>query len=112
MSSNKLIASAIGLLVLVIVIASCAYRVTETQQVFITQFGKPLGGPITAPGLHFKLPFLQKLHVFEKRFLAWDGDPNEVPTKDKLFISMDTYARWRIEDPLLFFQKVRTGLGA
>lgn len=112
MSPNKLIALGAGLLAFLIVVASCAYIVTETEQVFITQFGKPVGKPITDPGLHFKLPFVQKLRVFEKRFLAWDGNPNQVPTRDKLFISIDTYARWRIKDPLLFFQKVRTDLGA
>jgi membrane protease subunit HflC len=112
MNPNKLIPLAVVALLVVVALAASAYIVTETEQVFITQFGKPVGTPITEPGLHFKVPFIQKLRSFDKRFLAWDGDPNQVPTKDKLFISIDTYARWRIADPLLFFQKVRTDLGA
>ena len=83
------------------------YIVNETQQVIITQFGKPVGKPITEPGLNFKMPFLQKANFFDKRFQAWDGAPNQIPTKDKRFIWVDTYARWRIVNPLLFFQRLR-----
>jgi len=88
------------------------YVVNEAQQVVITQFGRPVGDPVTTPGLKFKMPVLQKANYFEKRFLEWDGDPNQVPTKDKRFIWVDTYARWRITDPLLFFQRLRDERGA
>ncbi len=96
----------------IIVIASSAYTVKETEQVIITQFGKPIGDPITDPGIHFKVPIIQEANRFDKRFLEWDGDPNQVPTKDKRFVWVDTYARWRIKDPLLFFQRVRDERGA
>lgn len=88
------------------------FTVNEAEQVIITQFGKPVGAPITSPGLKLKLPFIQKANFFDKRFLEWDGEPNEVPTKDKRFIYVDTYARWRITDPLLFFQRLRDERGA
>jgi membrane protease subunit HflC len=88
------------------------YVVQEPEQVIITQFGKPVGDPVSTPGLNVKIPFLQKVHRFDKRFLEWDGDPNELPTKDKRFIWVDTYARWRISDPLLFFQRLRDERGA
>ncbi len=107
------IALAVVLLIAVaITLSSAIYTVQETEQVIITQFGKPVGKPITTPGLKIKVPFVQKVHVFEKRFLEWDGDPNQVPTKDKRFIWVDTYARWRITDPLLFFQRLRDERGA
>jgi membrane protease subunit HflC len=86
--------------------------VQEPEQVIITQFGKPVGNPVSKPGLSFKIPFIQKVHRFEKRFLEWDGDANELPTKDKRFIWVDTYARWRITDPLKFFQRLRDERGA
>ena len=88
------------------------FTVNEAEQVIITQFGKPVGAPITSPGLKLKLPFIQKANFFDKRFLEWDGEPNEVPTKDKRFLYVDTYARWRISDPLLFFQRLRDERGA
>jgi membrane protease subunit HflC len=88
------------------------FVVNEAEQVIITQFGKPVGDPITTPGLKLKTPFIQKAHRFDKRFLEWDGDVNEVPTKDKRFIWVDTYARWRIADPLLYFQRLRDERGA
>ena len=102
--------SSFAILVLIgiaIVLSGALYTVNEAQQVIITQFGKPIGKPIIEPGLHFKIPFIQQANYFEKRFLAWDGDPNQIPTKDKRFIWVDTYARWRIADPLLFFQRLR-----
>jgi len=112
MKNKKLIVRlAIGFLALIIVNSS-TYTVKETNQAIITQFGKPVGDPRSEPGIHFKLPFIQDAHFFEKRFLEWDGDPNQVPTKDKRFIWVDTYARWRITDPLLFFQRLRDELGA
>ncbi|SUZ86285.1 uncharacterized protein METZ01_LOCUS39139, partial [marine metagenome] len=94
------------------VLSSATYQVHEVNQVIITQFGEPAGEPVIEPGLHFKLPFIQKTNYFEKRFLEWDGSPNQVPTKDKRFIWVDTYARWRIVDPLRFFQRLRDELGA
>ncbi|MDP2187959.1 MAG: protease modulator HflC [Sphingobacteriaceae bacterium] len=83
------------------------FVLSETQQAIVTQFGKPVGAPRTEPGIHFKVPFVQKVQYFDKRFLAWDGDPNQVPTKDKKFIFVDTYARWQITDPLQFFIRLR-----
>ena len=103
---------AILILLAVAAIGGAFYVVNEAQQVIITQFGKPVGDPITTPGLKIKTPFIQKANSFEKRFLEWDGEPNEVPTKDKRFIYVDTYARWRITDPLLFFQRLRDERGA
>lgn len=105
-----------GLVILVIVglilLFSSAFVVNETEQVVITQFGKPVGNPIVEPGIHFKLPIIQIAIFFDKRFLAWDGAPNQIPTKDKRFVWVDSYARWRITDPLLFFQRVRDERGA
>jgi membrane protease subunit HflC len=91
---------------------SAYYEVSETSQVIITQFGNPVGAPVTTPGLHLKTPFIQQTNYFDKRFLEWDGNPNQVPTKDKRFIWVDTYARWRIVDPLKFFQRLRDERGA
>ncbi|MEZ4648888.1 MAG: protease modulator HflC [Candidatus Eisenbacteria bacterium] len=106
----------IGLIVIavlaVLVIGNSAYILPEQEQVIITQFGEPIGDPITSPGLKFKAPFLHTVHRFEKRFLEWDGSPNQLPTKDKRFIWVDTYARWRITDPLKFFQRLRDERGA
>ena len=92
--------------------ASAAYTVGEAEQVIITQFGEPTGDSVTDAGLHFKIPFIQQANYFDKRFLEWDGNPNQVPTRDKRFIWVDTYARWRIVDPLRFFQRLRDELGA
>ena len=103
------IALLVGALILV---AQSAYTVNEVEQVIITQFGEPVGDPVTTPGLHFKAPFIQTANFFDKRFLEWDGAPNQIPTRDRRFIRVDTYARWRITDPLLFFQRVRDELGA
>jgi modulator of FtsH protease HflC len=100
------------LLAVVVVMAASAYRVGEAEQVIITQFGDPVGEPVATPGLHFKVPFVQQANYFDKRFLEWDGSPNQVPTKDKRFIWVDTYARWRIVDPLRFFQRLRDERGA
>ncbi|RZK82588.1 MAG: protease modulator HflC [Pedobacter sp.] len=88
------------------------FTVREYEQVVLTQFGKPIGGPITTPGIKFKLPFIQTANVFEKRFMEWNGDPNQVPTKDKKFIFVDTYARWQITDPLQFFKRLTNERGA
>ena len=110
--TNSTIAKVIIVLGVLFVLSSATYQVHEVNQVIITQFGEPTGEPVTEPGLHFKIPFLQKTNYFEKRFLEWDGNPNQVPTKDKRFIWVDTYARWRIVDPLRFFQRLRDELGA
>lgn len=93
-------------------LASGAYTVSEQEQVIITQFGEPIGDAITEPGLHFKLPYAQERNVFDKRWLEWNGNPNQVPTRDKKYIWVETYARWRIANPLLFFQRLRDERGA
>jgi membrane protease subunit HflC len=101
-------AAFVGLLVL----ADAVYIVSETNQVIITQFGEPIGSMVTKAGMHLKSPFIQKTNYFEKRWLEWEGDPNQIPTKDKKYIWVYTYARWRISDPLVFFQRVRDERGA
>ena len=108
----KTVTQLFGLVLILVVLSSATYQVHETNQVIITQFGQPIGGAKTEPGLHFKVPFIQKTNYFEKRFLEWDGSPNQVPTKDKRFIWVDTYARWRIVDPLRFFERLRDERGA
>jgi membrane protease subunit HflC len=104
----------IGILLFVVflILVDALYIVSETNQVIITQFGEPIGGTVSSPGLHIKVPVIQKTNYFEKRWLEWDGDANQIPTKDKKFIWIDTYARWRISDPLIFFQRVRDERGA
>jgi len=87
-----------------VVLSSTLYTVDQTQQVIITQFGRPIGKPITEPGLHFKTPFIQKVNYFDKRLLDWDGSPTQIPTKDKKYIWIDATARWKIVDPLKFLQ--------
>jgi membrane protease subunit HflC len=99
MNKAKPIALAVIIFLVLIAVVSSAFIVKETDQVIITQFGKPVGEPIVTPGIHFKIPIIQQANFFDKRFLEWDGDPNQVPTKDKRFIWVDTYARWRITDP-------------
>lgn len=88
------------------------YIVDETEQVIITQFGDPVGEAVTTPGMKFKVPFIQTANYFDKRYLEWDGDRNQVPTRDKKFIFVDTYARWQITDPLQFFKRLRDERGA
>jgi membrane protease subunit HflC len=102
----RIIAAAVVALLALIVVAGAAYTVTETHQVIITQFGKPVGDPITRAGLYFKLPFAQEVNRIERRILEWDGARTEMPTKDKLYISVDTFGRWRITDPLQYFLKL------
>jgi len=106
------IAPIVLLVLLVVVFANAAFIVNEWEQVIITQFGQPVRDPIVTPGLKFKIPFIQKLHRFDRRFLEWEGSVAELPTKDKVFILVDGYARWRISDPLLFFQRLRNEMGA
>ena len=93
---------------LVLLISGAFYTVREWEQVVITQFGRPIGKPKTEAGLRFKIPFIQKLHRYEKRVLRWDGDPKEIPTRDKRFIYVDTTARWRIVDAQKFLEVVGT----
>jgi membrane protease subunit HflC len=112
MTHIKYIIIGILFFLLLVTLFSAAFIVNEKEQVVITQFGKPVGEPVTSPGINFKLPFIQDANFFDKRFLEWDGDPNQIPTKDKRFIWVDTYARWRIIDPLLFFQRLRDERGA
>ncbi len=92
------------ILVALFLFAKPFYTVDETKQVIITQFGKPIGEAITDPGLHFKLPFIQNANYFPKNLLDWDGDPGQIPTRDKTFIWVDSFARWRIKDPLQFYK--------
>ena len=99
-------------LVALLVLNNGLFVVREDQQVIITQFGEPQGDPITEPGLKFKLPFIQQAQVFDRRFLEWQGDAEELTTKDKVYIFVDVYARWRIADPLLFFQRLKDERGA
>src|SRR6185312_3661576 len=112
MSTRGLIVRvALGILVLA-TLSSTFYTVSEQEQVVITQFGEPIGQAVTSPGLHVKIPFTQDVNVFDKRWLEWNGSPNQVPTRDKKYIWVETYARWRIANPLLFFQRLRDERGA
>ncbi len=103
--------SQIVILVIVVigsyVTMSSVYTVNEVEQMIITQFGKPVGEPITTAGLKFKVPFIQEVNSIDKRVLAWDGNPSDMPTKDKLYISVDLFARWQITDPLQYFLRLR-----
>jgi len=97
---------------LTMLLYSAAFVVDETQQVIITRFGEPVGEAINEPGIKLKVPFIEVANYFDKRFLEWDGDANQVPTRDKRFIWVDSYARWRISEPLRFFERLRDELGA
>jgi membrane protease subunit HflC len=102
----------IVLLVVGVFVYQSAYIVNETQQVVVTQFGRIIGSPVTSPGLKFKLPFIQNANYFPKNLLSWDGDPGQIPTLDKTFIYVDTFARWKIVDPVKFFQTVNNPFNA
>lgn len=104
-----LLAIVLGIL---LISGSPFFVVNEYEQVIVTQFGRPIGGAIKKAGLYFKIPFIQKVNYFDKRILEWDGHPNQIPTKDKKYIWIDTTARWQIENPLLFFQSVYNERGA
>ncbi len=106
-----LIAAVFGVSILIVLYLS-VYIVKETEQVVITQFGRPIGNAITTPGIKLKMPFVHSINRFEKRFMEWDGDPNQIPTKDKKFIFVDAYARWQITDPLQFFKRLTNERGA
>ncbi|MCF7982177.1 MAG: protease modulator HflC [Pseudomonadales bacterium] len=107
MNSIKWFAVLSLLLAGVFVLGSSIYTVDEVEQVIITQFGKPVGEPVTSAGLKFKIPFVQEVNPIDKRVLEWDGAPSDMPTKDKLYISVDLFARWRIIDPLQYFLRLR-----
>ncbi len=104
---NRVVAPLLMLVVvLVLIVGGTFYQVDETEQVVVTQYGRPIGAPITTPGFKVKVPFIQTVRRFDKRVLEWDGLPGQIPTLDKRFIVLDTTARWRIADPLRFFQSV------
>lgn len=110
---NALAAGIVALVAAILVVAfSSIYTIDEAEQAIIVQFGAPVGDPVVTPGLHFKLPFVQEVRRFDKRLLSWDGDPNQIPTRGEQFISVDTTARWRIVEPLIFLQSVRDERGA
>ena len=98
--------------IIAFIIYGAAYSVDETEQVVVTQFGRIVGQPKTDPGLKFKIPFIQKANYFNKNLLEWDGDPGQIPTLDKTFIWVDTFARWKIVDPVKFFQTVNNRFSA
>jgi membrane protease subunit HflC len=106
--SAKILLALIILIIVIILAANIFYVVPEGEQVVITEFGRPIGRPIVNAGLKMKTPFIQQVHRFEKRILEWDGSPNQIPTKDKKFIWLDTTARWRIKDALKFYQALGT----
>jgi len=111
MKRTSIIVIAVVAVVILIIAASGLFIMDETQQVVVTRLGKPVR-TIMNPGLHFKIPFLETTHVFDKRFLEWRGDSNQVTTKDKRYIWVDTYARWHIVDPLLYYKRLRDERGA
>src|SRR6202008_5122865 len=106
-SSGLLVLILAAVFVGILVISLSVYTVDQTEQVIITQFGQPEGEPITEPGLHFKVPFVQAVNTLDKRFLEWDGAPVAIPTRDKTYIHVDAFARWRIEDPKTYFVRLR-----
>ena len=105
MRKSMVLSSVLAVIALLFLMSS-VYTVDETEQVIILQFGKPVGEPIKDAGMHFKLPLIQDVISFDKRVLEWDGDENQIPTSDKKYIWVDTFARWRIVDPLKFYQSV------
>ena len=107
MSKGKNIAGLVFLAIVAFVLINAIYTVNEVQQIIVTQFGKPIGEPVTTAGLKMKVPFIQEVNPIDKRVLEWDGAPSDMPTKDKLYISVDLFARWRIVDPLQYFLRLR-----
>jgi len=107
MSGFRQVAISAILVLGVFILMNSIYTVSEVQQMIITQFGKPVGAPVTTAGLKVKLPFIQQVNPIDKRILEWDGSPSDMPTKDKLYISVDLFARWRITDPLQYFLRLR-----
>ncbi|MFW6081095.1 MAG: protease modulator HflC, partial [Desulfosalsimonas sp.] len=106
MQANKYIITAVIVIIAAVAFLSSAYRVDETEQVVITQFGRVIGDPITEPGLNFRIPFIQNTNYFPKNIQAWDGQPGQIPTLDKTYIWVDTFCRWRITDPVAFLRTV------
>ncbi len=104
---NRQLAMLAALGIVAYVLMSSIYTVSEVEQMIITQFGKPVGEPVTSAGLKVKVPFIQEVNPIDKRVLEWDGNPSDMPTKDKLYISVDLFARWRITDPLQYFLRLR-----
>ena len=100
----------IGLFLVVIIVMNSVFVVNEKEQAIITQFGKPIGSSITNAGLKFKLPIVHTVIKFDKRVLEWDGSVNEIPTKDNKYILVDTFARWKISDPLEFYKSAKNEL--
>jgi membrane protease subunit HflC len=114
MQVNKILRT-IGIIIviaLIVTVANGFYLLEEGKQAVITQFGRPVGQPVTEAGLHFKTPYIQEATFFEKRILIWDGDPNQIPTNDKTFVYLDVTARWRIADALVFLQAVNNEIRA
>jgi membrane protease subunit HflC len=107
MNTTKQLVGLVVLGIIFYVLMSSVYTVSEVEQVIITQFGKPVGEPVTEAGLKFKVPFIQEVNPIDKRVLEWDGNPSDMPTKDKLYITVDLFARWRITDPLQYFLRLR-----
>jgi len=112
MKNFKLVSVVIAAVLLILLLLDGFYVVDETEQVVITQFGRPIGEAVVEPGIKLKIPFIQVANYFDNRYLEWDGDRNQIPTKDKKFIFVDTYARWEITDPLQFFKRLRDERGA
>ena len=106
MNRFKLLAILALLAIGTYVLMGSIYTVSEVEQAIITQFGEPVGAPVTTAGLKFKVPFIQDVNLIDKRVLEWDGNPSDMPTKDKLYISVDLFARWRIVDPLQYFLRL------
>jgi modulator of FtsH protease HflC len=107
MSSSRYVAVLAVLVLGAFLLVNSIYTVSEVEQMIITQFGKPVGAPVTTAGLKVKLPFIQHVNSIDKRILEWDGSPSDMPTKDKLYISVDLFARWKITDPLQYFLRLR-----
>ena len=114
MNKNPIFSTFVLLLLIIVgvVLRASIYTLDQAEQAVIVQLGAPVGDPVTNPGLHFKLPFIQEVRRFDKRVISWDGDPNQIPTRGEQFISVDTTARWRISDPLIFMQRVQNERGA
>lgn len=111
MKGPGIVMGVVGVVAAIALLFSSVYTLSETEQAILTQFGKPVGGIVKDPGMHLKVPLVQDVHRFDKRWLEYDGNPNEIPTKDKKYIWVASYARWRIADPLRFYQAVRDERG-
>ena len=109
MNKNPIFSTFVLILLIIVgvMLRASIYTLDQAEQAVIVQLGAPVGDPVTKPGLHFKLPFIQEVRRFDKRVISWDGDPNQIPTRGEQFISVDTTARWRISDPLIFMQRVQ-----